>query len=93
MTTRHIIDFLLEANLSGKTLITSTHDLHIVEEISDKVYVFDQQKKIVKSGLPQELLTDAKFLEENNLVHIHRHQHKDKLHIHPHYHLDHHSQE
>lgn len=90
MTTRHIIDFLLEANLSGKTLISSTHDLHIIEEISDKIYVFGPQNKIIRSGLPQDLLTDANFLEENNLIHIHRHQHKDKLHTHPHYHIDHH---
>ncbi len=89
-TTRHIIDFLIEANAAGKAIITATQDLHIVEEISDKVYVFGPEKKIIKSGPVSEVLADTRFLEENNLMHIHRHKHKDKIHIHPHYHSDHH---
>lgn len=90
LTTRHIIDLLIKANESGKTIITSTHDLHIVEEISDVVYVFNQEKKIVKSGKPHEILEDTALLQANNLIHIHRHKHKDTIHAHPHHHLDHH---
>ena len=92
LTTRHIIDLLIQENESGKTIITSTHDLHIVEEICDIVYVFSQEKKIVKSGPPDLILNDLALLEANNLVHIHSHRHKDKTHIHPHLHLDHHPQ-
>jgi len=91
LTTRHIIDLLIEANNSGKTIITSTHDLHIVEEVSDVVYVFSQDKKIVKYGKPDTILKDTELLQANNLVHIHSHAHKDKIHAHPHLHLDHHS--
>jgi len=90
LTTRHIIDLLLEENLSGKTIITSTHDLHIVGEISDKVFVFSQDKKIVRSGTPEEILEDTALLQDHNLVHIHRHRHKDRVHTHPHVHLEHH---
>ncbi|MDP3142438.1 MAG: ABC transporter ATP-binding protein [Candidatus Omnitrophota bacterium] len=90
LTTRHIIDLLIQANESGKTIITSTHDLHIVEEISDVVYVFNQEKKIVKSGNPHEILEDNALLQANNLIHIHRHEHKGTIHAHPHHHLDHH---
>ncbi|MFA5410764.1 MAG: ABC transporter ATP-binding protein [Candidatus Omnitrophota bacterium] len=90
LTSRHIIDFLIEANLSGKTIITSTQDLHIVEEIADKIYVFNAEKKIIKSGLASEILLDTEFLRENNLIHIHRHKHRDTIHTHPHHHLDHH---
>lgn len=89
-TTRHIIDFIIQANHSGKTIITSTHDLHIVEEISDLVYVFSSEKKIVRFGPTNEILADTQFLQEHNLVHIHSHKHKDKVHIHPHQHLEHH---
>ena len=92
LTTRHIMDLLVQANASGKTIITSTHDLHIVEEISDIVYVFCQDKKIVRSGQPDAILKDAALLHGNNLVHIHAHRHKEKIHIHPHLHLDHHSE-
>ncbi|MFH0924621.1 MAG: ABC transporter ATP-binding protein [bacterium] len=90
LTTRHIIDILIKENDSGKTIITSTHDLHIVEEISDIVYVFGHEKKIVKIGKPDEVLKDTQMLADNNLIHIHSHRHKDKVHIHPHQHLDHH---
>jgi len=90
LTTQHIIDLLVQANTSGTTIITSTHDLHIVEEISDTVYVFSQEKKIVKHGSPDEILKDSQLLQANNLVHIHSHGHKDKVHAHPHQHLDHH---
>jgi cobalt/nickel transport system ATP-binding protein len=90
LTTRHIIDLLIQANNNGKTIVTSTHDLHIVEEISDLVYIFSHEKRIVKFGVPSEILNDMPLLKDNNLVHIHRHKHEDKMHIHPHQHLDHH---
>jgi cobalt/nickel transport system ATP-binding protein len=90
LSTRHIIDLLVEENTSGKTIITSTHDLHIVEEISDIVYVFSADRRIVKFGQAQSILNDTALLQANNLVHIHSHRHKDKMHIHPHAHLEHH---
>lgn len=86
LTTRHIVDFLARDDLAEKTIITSTHDLHIVEEISDLVYVFSREKMIIKSGLPADILQDIPLLEENNLVHIHSHSHKGKVHVHPHQH-------
>ena len=90
LTTRHIINLLLQANKAGKTIITSTHDMHIVEEISDTVYVFSREKKIIKSGKPDEILKDEQLLRDNNLIHIHSHMHKNKIHVHPHLHLEHH---
>mgnify|MGYP001408362905 CR=1 FL=1 len=86
-----IIDIILAANEEGKTVITATHDLHIVEEISDKVYVLGRERRINRSSPARELLEDIEFLKENNLVHIHSHRHKDKVHIHPH--LHHHEQD
>lgn len=93
LTARHIIDLLIKENVSGKTIITSTHDLHIIEEISDIVYVFSQKKKIIKSGKPRNILDDTQLLEENNLIHIHSHRHIDKTHTHPHQHLEHHHED
>lgn len=91
LTSRHIIDLILRANSRGKTIITATHDLHIVSEISDRIYVFDRTKKIVKNGTPEEILSDTELLNANNLMHIHKHKHKGILHTHPHSHLDHHT--
>jgi len=92
LTTRYIIDLLIQENIKGRTIITSTHDLHIVEEISDLVYVFGRQRRIVESGLAKDILNNTGLLSENNLVHIHSHAHKDKRHIHPHLHLEHHTE-
>ncbi|MCX5678422.1 MAG: ATP-binding cassette domain-containing protein [Candidatus Omnitrophica bacterium] len=89
LTTRHIMDFLINENKAGKTIITSTHDLHIVEEIADKVLVFSRDKKIVKSGSPEEILKDMALLQEHNLVHIHAHRHDGRTHVHPHEHPSH----
>jgi cobalt/nickel transport system ATP-binding protein len=92
LTTRHIIDLLLEASAVGKTIVTATHDLHIVEELSTMVYVFGQEKRIVRSGSPREILEDNQLLQANNLIHIHRHRHKDTIHAHPHLHIYHHDE-
>ncbi len=90
-TARQIVDLITEGHMQGNTIITATHDLHIVEEIADVVYVLGEDKRIVRSGAPCEILSDADFLQENNLVHIHSHAHKDKTHVHPHTHTQHHA--
>src|SRR3989339_1025932 len=71
LTTRHIINLLFQTNGAGKTIIVSTHDLHLAEEISDLIYVFSPEKRIVKSGKPEEVLSDKLLLHDNNLIHIH----------------------
>ena len=91
LTTRKIIDLLIAENLTGKTVIISTHDLHIVEELADLVYVLNHEKKIVSFGKADAILGNVNLLQDNNLVHIHSHKHKDGVHIHPHVHLDHHA--
>jgi cobalt/nickel transport system ATP-binding protein len=89
-TTRDIIDILLTQNWEGKTIVTATHDMHIVEEIADIVHVFSADKKIIRSAEPGEILSDLEFLRAHNLVHIHRHRHKTAVHSHPHQHFGHH---
>ena len=88
-TSRDLIDLLNQYHADGKTIITATHDMHIVEEIADIVYVFGRDKKIIRSGSPAEILADIKFLQDNNLIHIHSHAHDGKIHLHPHQHLRH----
>ncbi|MBF0479935.1 MAG: ABC transporter ATP-binding protein [Candidatus Omnitrophica bacterium] len=88
-TIRQVIDLILEANQRGKTIIMATHDLHLVEAVADKVYVFSQEKKIVRSGAMEEILYDMTFLQEHNLIHAHNHQHHHQVHSHPHQHFGH----
>lgn len=91
LTVRHIIDLIVEANQKGKTIITSTHDLHTVGEIADTVYVFNKDKRIIQAGAGKDILSDRAFLEANNLVHIHGHYHDGQLHVHPHLPLEKHN--
>ena len=85
-TTRDIIDILIAENRSGTTLVTATHDLHIVEEIADTVHIFGEGKNIIHSAPPDEVLSDQPLLQSHNLVHIHRHRHKDAGVSHAHQH-------
>jgi len=89
LTSRHIIDLLIDENARGKTIVTSTHDLHIVEEIADIVYIFSHDKRIVASGSPGAILKDTALLQAYNLVHIHAHRHDGKTHVHSHEHPSH----
>jgi len=67
LTTRHIIDMLLEFNGRGKTIITATHDMQIVGEISDTVYVFDKNKTIIRHGNPSKYYPMKNFLNRTIL--------------------------
>jgi len=89
-TSRHIMDIIIEANVRGKTIITATHDLHIVGEIADTAYILNRQKQVAKYGAVEEILADEELLKSHNLTHIHKHRHKDGVHMHPHQHIDHH---
>lgn len=91
LTVRHIINLIIQANQKGKTIITSTQDLHTVGEIADTVYVFNKTQKIVRAGAVKDILSDRAFLEANNLVHVHGHYHDNQLHVHPHLPLEKHS--
>lgn len=83
-TTTHLIERLVAFARAGKTVITATHDLHILEDIADMVYVFGQNKRLVGRGSPAEILADGALLRENNLAHAHVHHARD----HHRYHLD-----
>jgi len=83
-TTRDIIAVINDMHQDGRTVVMATHDLHLVEEIADSVHVFGADQAIIRSGTPEEILTDQKFLQQNNLVHVHVHRHLHLHHSHPH---------
>jgi cobalt/nickel transport system ATP-binding protein len=83
-TMRDIIAVLQHAHQAGGTLVFATHDLHIVEEIADVIHVFGSSRSVIRSGTPEELLSDTEFLQKNNLAHIHVHRHAHTGHVHEH---------
>ncbi|MBI2001403.1 MAG: ABC transporter ATP-binding protein [candidate division NC10 bacterium] len=85
-SSRALVDLILDAENRGKTVITATNDLHLVGEIATRVLVFGEDRRILASGTPEEILTDRSILLSANLVHHHRHAHGDLWHEHEHTH-------
>ena len=82
----HMIDFLVQARGRGKTVITTTHDLDIVEDIADDCFVF-HDGRIAAAGMPSEILSDVTLLKATGLMHSHLHVHKSgQVHTHSHLH-------
>ena len=88
-----LIDFLLQWAEAGNTLIFSTQDLDMVEEIATRVIVLGKDQNIEADGEPEKFLFDAEFLLKTNLVHEHSHRHKTLVHRHPHSHEHEHERE
>ncbi len=84
-----LIDFILEQATQGGTFITSTHDLDIVGEIADRVYVFDETHRVAAEGPTDAILSDRDLLLRCNLIHAHRHRHGPVEHTHLHWHRGH----
>lgn len=82
----HLIDFLLQWTTKDRTMVFSTQDLDLVEEIATRVIILNNQHVIVADGIPDKFLRDADFLLRMNLVHEHSHRHKEIIHRHPHQH-------
>ena len=88
---RALVDLIAEVSEQGRTVVTATHDLDVVTEIADRVFVFGEDKTLVKAGPPEEILADFELLLATNLAHAHRHHHaalEAGEHAHPHLHHD-----
>ena len=85
----HMIETIAGWKDSGRTVVTATHDLNILEEIADHCFVF-RAGRIVAEGTPVEILNNEELLRETGLLHAHWHVHKSgEVHSHPHRHHDH----
>ncbi len=82
-----LVDFIIEQGRAGKSVITATHDLGIVELIADRVCVFDEGHHLVAEGTPKEILSDEALLLACNLIHEHRHVHEAEIAEHMHHHI------
>jgi cobalt/nickel transport system ATP-binding protein len=88
-----LIDFLISWAGGSNTLIFSTQDLDVVEELASRVIVLGTDHRIVADGPPEKYLFDADFLLRTNLVHEHAHRHKSLVHRHAHAHEHEHEHE
>ena len=67
-TQRWLVEFLIMLNKAGKTLISSTHNLELVQEISRRAVLFDENHSIVADTATGNLLQDIELLKRVNLV-------------------------
>ena len=81
-----LVEVLDELHSLGKTIITATHDLSILEEIADRAYVMSEDHALVANGSPEEILDDVDLLLRVNLIHEHAHEHEGFIHRHGHLH-------
>lgn len=85
-TQRWLVDFLVKLNKAGKTLITSTHNLELVQEISSRAILFDENHTIAADMPTVKLLKDIELLKRVNLVDEYYHSNYGKDHRHFHMH-------
>jgi cobalt/nickel transport system ATP-binding protein len=82
----YLIDIMFKLKDEGKTMLVATHDMHLIEEVADRVIVLGETRTVVRDGSPGEILTDLDFLAHHNLIHEHGHFHERTRHGHPHIH-------
>lgn len=84
-----LVDILEELHAAGKTIVTATNDLEIVETIAGRLVILDETRTVLRTGPVAALLGDPELLHQANLIHIHAHRHKGAEHRHPHTHPGH----
>lgn len=84
-----LIDILLRLKEEGKTMLVATHDMHLAEEVAERVIVLGESRTVVREDPPSDILTDEDFLRRHNLIHEHCHIHDRTRHGHPHLHRHH----
>lgn len=86
-TQRWLVNLIRTLNAAGKTIITATHDLEIVDQIADRTVVLDEDHRLAAVGTVDEVLGNLELLLRVNLIdeefhrHLHRNGHK---HFHAH---------
>lgn len=84
-----LIDFLGERHSEGCTIITTTHDVVLLEEMAERVIIISEDHRIVADDSPKKILRNATLLAKNNLIHEHMHKHAKMQKAHRHGHIHH----
>lgn len=86
-----LIELLQELGRAGKTIITATHDLDIIEQISNRAIVIGEDHRVKVDRGTKAVLNDIELLLASNLIHKHMHRHGAIVHQHLHDHQEGHS--
>ena len=83
-----LIELLQDLGRAGKTVITATHDLETMEQISKRAIVMGEDHRIKVDGDTENVLLDLPLLLKVNLIHEHMHIHGKLVHEHLHAHKE-----
>lgn len=78
------VDVIIALIEQGKTVITATHDLGIIQDISDRTIVLGEDHRVIAEGKPWDIIRDSETLLKANLIHKHTHRHCWYIHEHSH---------
>ncbi|MFA5332523.1 MAG: ABC transporter ATP-binding protein [Methanoregula sp.] len=81
-----LIELIQELAKCKKTIITATHDLDIVEQISTRAIVVGEDHTIKLDADSASVMENRDLLMSANLIHSHMHRHGKLLHEHLHAH-------
>ena len=70
-TRRWLIGLIGELRKTGKTIITTTHDISLVKQISSRVIVLGEDHRLIADGAPSDIVTDHELLHRANIIHEH----------------------
>lgn len=68
-----IMEFLVDLNKKGVTILMVTHDMHLMLEYTNKVIVLSEGEKIA-DNIPAYVLTNKEIIEKANLKETSLHQ-------------------
>ena len=85
-TQRWFVDLIVKLNAAGKTIVTSTHNLDLVHELSRRAVLFGEDHTIAADAPVNDILGDAALLLRANLVDEFFHRHDGASHSHFHSH-------
>ena len=88
-----LVELLQELGIAGKTIITATHDLETVAQISKRAIVMGEDHRIVVDEDVEKVLSNRELLLSTNLIHEHMHVHGKHAHEHLHAHYGEHMHE
>lgn len=83
-----LVELLQELGQAGKTIVTATHDLEIMDQISKRAIVMGENHRIKEDGDADKVLSDYELLLGANLIHEHMHFHGKLVHEHLHDHME-----
>jgi cobalt/nickel transport system ATP-binding protein len=61
-------ELMIKLNLSGKTIICSTHDFQYVKDVFKRALVFSEEHNIIRDDKYSDVINDNSFLLQHNII-------------------------